>query len=142
MFMYKNLQSPLRGQGLVGQRALELLACVVMSACGGSSGGSGGVSSGVVVGPIDKETTVSNWRLVPATESGLTSYFQTALGSSSAKSSWGGVWAQDVALATASTPGAGTCTVMLPPSCEIVPLARRTDACMFQSMTLGAESAT
>jgi hypothetical protein len=106
MFMYKNLQSPLRGQGLVGQRALELLACVVMSACGGSSGGSGGVSSGVVVGPIDKETTVSNWRLVPATESGLTSYFQTALGSSSAKSSWGGVWAQDVALATASTPGA------------------------------------
>ena len=102
MFMYANSKRQNHGQGLVGWRASALLLCVVMSACGGGSGGNGGGT----IGTVDKETTVSNWTLVAATEVGLTSYFRTTLGSSSAKSGLGGVWAQDVALATASTPGA------------------------------------
>ena len=102
MFMYKNSQRQLHGQGLVRWRASALLLCVVMSACGGGIGGNGGGT----IGTVEKEITVSNWTLVAATEVGLTSYFRTALGSSSAKSGLGGVWAQDVALATASTPGA------------------------------------
>jgi len=87
MFMYKNLERQLHGQGLVGRRSSALLLCVVMSACGGSSGGNGDGT----VGTVDKETTVSNWTLVAATEADLTSYFRTALGSTSAKSGLGGV---------------------------------------------------
>jgi hypothetical protein len=80
-------------------RTATLLSCLVLSACGGGGGGA----------VVEKEPVVSSWTLVPATQAGLTDYFRTALGPAS-KSYTGVIWAQDVAMATASTPGAQATT--------------------------------
>lgn len=85
-----------RCQALVEWRLAALLVTLVLSACGGGSGGGA---------TVDPAPVVKSWTLVPATEEGLTSYFRTALGSST-KSSLSNVWAQDVMLATTSAPGA------------------------------------
>ncbi len=93
-----------RSECLLGWRTASLLSCLAMSACGGA-----GV--GVGEGVVEKEPVVSSWTLVPATEAGLTAYFQTALGPTS-KSYTNVLWAQDVAMATAGTPGAQATTAL------------------------------